>query len=91
MKTITCRVTVKKHIEGRNVKLAQYETYGIMEDVRHIVTAEGHKFTAGRKAGFGKTGTWELENDHSGLSEIEGYTTKYVSVHIDRIQEYVEE
>ena len=90
MKTITCRVTVKKHIEGRNVKLAQYTTYGIMTDVRHIITAEGHKFTAGRKAGFGKNGTCEIETDNSGLSEIEGYTTKYVSVHIDRIEDYEE-
>ena len=88
---ITCRVTVKKFINGKNIKLAQYPTYGVMTDERHIVTAEGHKFTAGRKSGFGKSGTWELEKDYSGLAGIAGYTTDYIAVYIDHIENYIDE
>lgn len=90
-KLITCRVTVKKDVDGKNVKLAQYKTYGVLTDVRYITTAEGHKFVAGRKAGFGKSGTWELEKDCSGLCGIPKHTSKYISVYIDQIEEYVEE
>ena len=88
---ISCRVTVKKLVGSKVYKLAQYPTYGIMLDNRTIKTAEGHKFYASRKGGFGKTGTWELERDYSGLAGIKGYTTDYIRVCIDRIEQYTEE
>ena len=87
-KAITCRVTIKKSVGNKTIKLSQYKTYGVLTDPRHIVTVEGHKFTAGRKAGFGKSGTWELEKDYSGLAGIVGYTTEYYGAYIDQIEEY---
>lgn len=91
MRTITCRVTVKKYIGDKQVTLTRYNTYGIMPDETHIYTAEGRKFTAGRKTGFGKTGTWELEHDESGLANIYGLTNGYNKVYVDNIEEYWEE
>ncbi len=72
---IRCRIRVKDLWDG--ITYSETTCYGIQQDIRTI-KVDGRTFIAGRKNGFGKTGTSIIER-------INGNACKVCIDHIENI------